>query len=159
VSGGAEVLVGLVIAVGLVGVLVPVLPGLVLVLAAIAFWAVRTGSTGGWVVLAVAVGLFVVGTVVKYVLPGRRLRRAGVPWPSTALGGLVGVVGFFLIPVVGLLIGFVLGVYAAEWVRLRSHEEAWRSTRQALAAAGLSMLVELGAGVAMALVWLVGVLA
>ena len=158
-STGGEVVVGLLIAVGLVGVLLPVLPGLLLVWGAVAVWSFEESSTTGWLVLGVATALFLAGTVVKYVVPGRRLRRAGVPWSSSALGGALGVVGFFVIPVVGLLVGFVLGVYLAERARLGAHEAAWASTRHALAAAGWSMLIELTAGVAMALTWLGGVLA
>jgi uncharacterized protein YqgC (DUF456 family) len=159
VSAGGEVVVGAVIALGLVGVLVPVLPGLALAWGAVLVWSLVEQSTVGWVVLGVASVLLVAGTVVKYVVPGRRLRRAGVPWSSTALGGVLGVVGFFVIPVVGLLLGFVLGVYLAERQRLGAHGPAWRSTRQALAAAGWSMLIELVAGMAMAATWLAGVLA
>jgi uncharacterized protein YqgC (DUF456 family) len=158
VSAGGEVVVGLVIAVGLVGVLVPVLPGLLLVWGAVALWSVEESSTAGWVVLGVVTALFVGGTVVKYVVPGRRLRQAGVPWTSSAVGAGLGVVGFFVIPVVGLLIGFVLGVYLAERARLGGHPAAWGSTKHALAAAGWSMLIELTAGIAMALTWLAGVL-
>jgi uncharacterized protein YqgC (DUF456 family) len=158
VSTGGEVLVGLVIAIGLVGVLIPVLPGLFLVWGAIAVWALAVSSPVGWTVLAVTTALLVGGTVVKYVVPGRRLRQAGVPWGSTAAGGVLGLVGFFVLPVVGLLVGFVLGVYLAERHRLGVHALAWQSTRHALAAAGWSMLVELAAGVSMAICWLVGVL-
>jgi uncharacterized protein YqgC (DUF456 family) len=158
-SGSGEVLVGLVIAVGLVGVLLPVLPGLVLVWAAVGVWALSVRTLTGWLVLAVASALFVGGTVVKYVVPGRRLRSSGVPWSSMAAGAALGLVGFFVLPVVGLPIGFVLGVYLAELARLKSHDRAARSTRQAAAAAGWSVLIELAAGVAIALVWLVAVLA
>ena len=42
---GLEVLVALVIAVGLVGVIVPVLPGSLLVLGAVLVWAIDVGST------------------------------------------------------------------------------------------------------------------
>jgi uncharacterized protein len=157
-SGGGEVLVGAVIAVGLVGVLVPVLPGLVLVWGAILVWSLVEHTVVGWVVLAVVTVLFTGGTVIKYVLPGRRLRRAGVPWSSTALGAVLGLVGFFVIPVVGLLVGFVAGVYLAERARLGTHASARESTRQAVIAAGWSVLIELAVGMGMAACWLVGVL-
>jgi uncharacterized protein len=152
------VLVALVIAIGLVGVIVPVLPGLFLVWAAIGGWALVERSATGWVVLGVASALLVGGTVVKYVVPGRRLRAAGIPWATTAAGGLLGLVGFFVIPVVGLVLGFLLGVYVAEWHRLGRHAQALESTRQALVAAGWSMAIELGAGLLMAACWLTGVL-
>jgi uncharacterized protein YqgC (DUF456 family) len=156
---GGELLIGLAIAVGLVGVLVPVLPGLLLVWLAVGVWAVDLGGTTAWVTFALVTALFLAGTVVKYVVPGRRLRSVGVPWRSTAFGGALGLVGFFALPVVGLPIGFLLGVYLAELARLRDHEDAVRSTRQAAVAAGWSVVIELSAGLLMALSWLVAVLA
>ncbi|GMA89214.1 hypothetical protein GCM10025868_44640 [Angustibacter aerolatus] len=43
-TGAVDVLVGVVILIGLVGVVVPVLPGLVLVLAALLIWAIEQGT-------------------------------------------------------------------------------------------------------------------
>jgi uncharacterized protein YqgC (DUF456 family) len=151
-----EVLVALAIAVGLVGVLVPVLPGSLLVGAAVLVWAIDQGDTTGWVVAAVALGLLASGSVVKYLVPGRRLRRAGVPTSTLVAGGALGVVGFFVVPVVGLLLGFVAGVYLAQWHRL-GQSAAWPATVHALKAVGLGILVELGFAVLAALTWAVGV--
>jgi hypothetical protein len=53
---------------------------------------------------------------------------------------VLGIVGFFVVPVVGLFIGFVLGVWLAEMLRLGDSGTAWRSTRHALVAVGLSIL-------------------
>jgi uncharacterized protein len=153
----ATTLAGLIMLIGLVGVVVPFLPGLALVWGGALLWALLRHDGTGWAVLAVATVLFALGTVAKYLLPGRRLREAGVPWSTLAVGGAVGVVGFFVVPVVGALLGFVLGVYLAEWQRLHAPGPAWASTRRALAAAGLSMLIELSAGVVMAGCWLTGV--
>ena len=138
--------------------LVPVLPGLLLVLAGILVWALERQDATGWTVLAVATALVVTGSVVKYLLPGRRLRERGVPWSTLALGGLLGVVGFFVIPLLGLPLGFVLGVYLAERSRLQTHEAAWPSTVGALKAVGWSIAIELAAGLLAAAVWLVAVL-
>jgi uncharacterized protein YqgC (DUF456 family) len=54
VSDFGLVVVGLAIAMGIVGVVVPVLPGALLVWAAIAAWALAVGSATAWAVLAVA---------------------------------------------------------------------------------------------------------
>jgi hypothetical protein len=67
-------------------------------------------------------------------------------------------VGFFVIPVVGLPLGFVLGVYLAERLRQPGHRFAWRSTGEAIKAVGLSILIELGAGLFIAGLWLAAVL-
>ena len=145
-------LAGLLVATGLVGVVVPVLPGLLLVVAGIGVWAVPRNDAVGWTVLGVAVALAALGTVLKYLLPGARIRAAGVPGRTLLAGGVLGVVGFFVVPVVGLVLGFVLGVYLAEHARL-GRAGAWPSTRTALAAVGWSILIELAAGLLATAVW------
>lgn len=158
-SAEAEVVVGLVILVGLVGVVVQVLPGALIILGAIAVWAVLTGGTGAWVVLGVAVLAIVGSAIGKYLLAGRHLRRSNVPNSTLVWGGVAGVVGFFVIPVVGLLVGFVLGVYLAELARLREHPLAWSATVVALKATGITIVVELAGALVASAAWLVGALA
>jgi hypothetical protein len=97
-----------------------------------------------------------VGTVVKYAWPGRRLKAAGVPAVTLLAGVALGLVGFFVVPIVGLPLGFVGGVWLAEAARVHGFGAAWPSTKAALQGAGLSMLVELGAGVLLAGTWLAG---
>lgn len=150
--------VGLAIAVGLVGIVVAALPGLILVWGAVLVWALVEKTPVAWIVLAIATALLIFGQIGKYSVPGRRLREAGVPKRSMVIGGLFSIVGFFVIPVVGFIIGFVLGVYLSERHRLRSHEQAWPATRKALGAAGLSILIELASGLLIAGTWLVAVL-
>jgi uncharacterized protein len=150
----ATLIAALLVVVGIVGILLPVLPGLLLVLAGIAVWAVPRGDAVGWSVLVVAAGIVVVGSVAKYLLPGRRMRESGVPGRTLAAGGVLGVVGFFVVPVAGLFVGFVLGVYLAELARSDGREQAWRSTRRALAAVGWSILIELATGLLAAAVWI-----
>ncbi|SEM10540.1 DUF456 domain-containing protein [Rhodococcus maanshanensis] len=153
-SVGVEVLIGLAIVVGLVGVVLPILPGALLILGAIAVWAILEGTGTGWAVFAAAALLLIVSGVVKYTWPGRRMRDAGVPKRSLVAGALLGIVGFFVIPVVGLLIGFLLGTYLAEVHRHRTHSDAWRSTVHATKAVGLSILVELLGALLAAGIWL-----
>jgi uncharacterized protein YqgC (DUF456 family) len=157
VSDGEQLLVGLAMIVGLVGVLVPVVPGLLLVWAAGLWWTIADG--GGpvrWTVFAVLCGLLVVGTVTKYVLPARSAAARGAPVSTLLFGALGAVVGFFVIPVVGLLVGGVAGIYLAESARLRDVRRAWASTRAALVAIGIGVLIELTAAALMVGVWLIG---
>ncbi|GLH96099.1 hypothetical protein Pa4123_13720 [Phytohabitans aurantiacus] len=153
------VLAGLAIVVGIAGVIVPILPGLLLCWAGVLAWAMfGGGGWGKWVVLAVATLLAIAGTLVKYLWPGRQLKRAGVPNTTLLAGGVLGIAGFFLIPLVGLVAGFVLGVWLAERARL-GEGQAWPSTKHALKAVGLSMLIELFAALGIAGAWLIGLAA
>jgi hypothetical protein len=69
------------------------------------------------------------------------------------------VIGFFVVPVVGLPLGFVLGVYLAERLRLPGHAAAWASTRAALAAVGWSMVIEFLTALLVTAGWAVGLIA
>jgi uncharacterized protein YqgC (DUF456 family) len=141
-----------------VGVVIPVLPGSLLVLGAVLVWAWDLGTTTSWIVFAVAATFIALGSIVKYVLPGRRLKEGGIPSSTLLLGGVLGVVGFFVIPVIGLLIGFVLGVYLAELLRVGVNA-AGPATVHALKAVGLSMMIEVVASMCAALTWALGVVA
>lgn len=150
------VVAGLMMLVGLAGIVLPVLPGPLLIVGGVAVWAVPRGDAVGWWVLGIAVLVTVAGQVAKYLLPGRRLKVAGVPTRTLFAGLVLGVVGFFVVPVVGLFLGFVLGVWLAELVRLPDAATAWRSAREALAAVGWSILIELAAGLVTVAVWIGG---
>jgi uncharacterized protein len=134
----------------------PTRPGSVLILAAILVWAWEVGGSTAWAVFGVSALVLVAGGVVKFLVPNRRLKDAGIPGSTQWVGAALGVVGFFVIPVVGLFIGFVLGVYLAEYRRLGA-KAAWPSTRHALKAVGLSIIIELAAGVVATFVWIAGV--
>ena len=54
-------------------------------------------------------------------------------------------------------IGFLAGVYLGELGRVGS-QDAWPSTRRALAAVGWSILIELAAGLLVAGAWVIGLL-
>ncbi len=152
---GITVLCGLLVVVGLFGIVVPVLPGTLLVLLGFLVWASEKGGAEAWTVFAVATAILVVGAVVKYAVPGRRL-KAAVPTTTLVVGGLFAIVGFFVIPIVGMLVGFPIGIYVAERVRVGS-AGAWPSTRAALKALAHSILIELVAALLATAVWIAGV--
>ena len=156
-SAGGIVLVALGIAVGLAGIVVPLLPGSVLVFGAIAVWAVIENNVTGWVTLGVVTALLAVSTLIKYLWPARRMRAADVSTWSLLAGALLGVIGFFVIPVLGLVIGFVLGIYVAELAKRRDQRVAWTSTKHALKGVALSVGVELCGALLATAAWVVGV--
>ena len=62
-----------------------------------------------------------------------------------------------MVAVVGLLIGFVAGVYGAELGIRRDATRAWASTVHALKGVALSVGVELTGALLATLAWVVGV--
>ena len=157
-SIGGIVLVGLAIAIGLVGVIVPLLPGTLLVFGAIAVWAAVEHTFWSWMVLAVVTAVLAGGLLVKYMWPAQRLRAGDVGRWTLVVAAVLGVIGFFVVPLVGLPLGFVLGVYLCELAARRDRRRAWAATVLALKSAALSVGVELAAGLIATAVWVGGVL-
>ena len=153
-----EVICAIVIVIGLIGIIVPVIPGVLLIGAAVIGWAINEGTGRAWSIAAAALVVLALGFVIKYLVPHRRLKDAGVPGQTMVIGGLLGIVGFFVIPVLGLFIGFVGGVWLAEAGRLGT-SNAWPSTKAALKATGLSILIELASGLAAAALFVAGIVA
>jgi uncharacterized protein YqgC (DUF456 family) len=131
---------------------VPVLPGLSLIFCAIGVWAFVVGGWA-WLVFGVAAALLGAAAGVKYFFVNKSMKDSGVPGRTVIAGGLLGIVGFFVIPVVGLLIGFVLGAFLAEWVRASSVEAGWRGAVAATKAVGLAILIELTGALFAASLW------
>ena len=155
----ATIVPPLLIVVGLIGIVVPVLPGLLLVLGGVLVWALVEGSALGWAIFAASVVITVVGYVLQYTLPGRRMRERGVSSSTLFLAAALGIVGFFVIPVVGAIVGFVLGIFLVELGRSRDWPQAWTRTKHALVAVLHSMGIELAAGLAVTVLYVVGVVA
>ena len=149
-----ELLVLVACFVGVLGTILPVLPGALLIGGALLVWAVVEGSWVSWGVALAGIAVLALGQVLTYLVPGRRMSAAGIPGRTLLAGGLLGIVGLFVVPVVGLPLGFVLGIYLAERVRLPDHAAAWPSTVEAMKGAGLSMLISLVAAVAATGIWL-----
>ncbi|MER5683939.1 DUF456 domain-containing protein [Streptomyces sp. NPDC002205] len=150
--------VGLVILLGLVGVLVPGVPGQAIVWAAVLWWALTDRSPAAWAVLIGTTALLLLNQALKPLLRPRRPRESGAPRKTLMLGGIAGIVGFFVLPVVGGIVGYVGAIYGAERLRLGSGGAARASLRSVMRATGYSVLVELFACLLVTGAWLVVVI-
>ena len=156
---GLVLLLGLVMAVGAVGTIVPLVPGISLVWGAGLVYGLDQGfGAVGVAAFAVMTGLAVAATVAGYVVPKRRATGAGASRATVWLGAAGAVVGFFVVPIVGLPIGGVLGTYVGERLRTGDTITAWRATRATIAGFGIAVLVQFTAALSMIAVWLVWVI-
>ena len=153
-----EALLALLMLVGLVGVLVPVLPGLLLIAGAGVAWALADPQPARWAIAVAMVALAVAGTATAAILPARRAAAAGAPGSALVAGAVGMILGFFLVPVVGALVGFPAGIFLAERVRLRDGRAARATTIATLKGAALGIGIQLVAGVAMIAIWVAAVL-
>lgn len=149
-----DILAGIAVLVGLVGIVLVFLPGLLLQVAAVLIWALEVSDPVGWAAFGVVVVVAVAATILKYLFPQRRLAAAGIPGWVVFVALIVAVAGLFVIPVVGAPIGFVVTIYVFERAR-RGRATAWPSTKTALKALLLSIGIELAGGFAILIVFVV----
>jgi uncharacterized protein len=145
--------------VGLAGVVIPFVPGVIVVgAAAIVSTFVLGISAGGWL-LVITVGLIALGGAgASMALPARRGLRGDAARSSIGLAAVAGLVGFFAIPIVGMPLGALGGLYLGELQRHGDRTRAWASTLDVLKAYGLGVLVEFGAALLIIAIWLPGTL-
>ena len=148
------VLVAVIMVIGLAGTVLPILPGVWLIWAAAVGYGVFSGfGVAGWIVMTVITALAGAGTAASFYLPQRRASSVGVPWWGQVAAVACAIAGFFLIPVVGAPVGFVVGILAVTLLRERHVREAlaatWATLKSMLLASGLQFT----AGMAMMALW------
>jgi uncharacterized protein YqgC (DUF456 family) len=146
----------IIMAVGLLGLIVPIFPGITVIwLAALGYGVVTGFSTLGWILFAVITVMLIVGVTIDNVLMGAKARKEGAAWSSLALGWLAGILGTIIFPPVGGIIAAPLVVLLLEYVRLRDINKALASLRGLAIGWGTSFVVRIFIGLAMIGVWLV----
>lgn len=151
-----SIIVGILLIIGALGTIIPILPGSILTIASLLGWAFVIGGTVGWTIFAIGALLCALGVSASTILTGTRLKRRCIPNSSILIGAAVGVIGMFVIPVIGLFIGFAIGLYASEWNRLRDAREALSASIAVAKSVGLGMLIEFFCACLAIAVWIVG---
>lgn len=147
-------IIGLVMAVGVIGAIVPALPDLVMMWVAGLVYGIVVGwgTWGPWLfglmTLAALAGLMAEVWVSS---AGAKLGGAS-GW--AILGGIVlGLIGLVFFSVVGAVIGLVGGAFLAEYLRLRDAQRAFRGAVGMALGCGASVGVKLGLALVMAAAW------
>jgi uncharacterized protein YqgC (DUF456 family) len=152
------VVAGLLLIVAAFGTIYPILPGSLLAIAVLIGWGWVIGTTVSWTIAAVGSVMCLAGWSASFVLTGRKLRQHEVPGVSIVVAMVAGIVGMFVIPVVGLFVGFALGLLASEWIRRNDFSAAVRSSMEALKATGIGVLIEFCMVCLAGSVWTIGVI-
>ncbi|PMC76950.1 DUF456 domain-containing protein [Brachybacterium sp. UMB0905] len=153
------ILAGLAYIVGLAGIIVPVLPGTITIVIATLIWAIIVGGWPAWIAFGIVLLLGAAGMTTSYVLTGRRLHRAEVPMWPIYVAIVSGIVGIFVIPFLGLPIGFLIGLYISEAIRQKDWRKGLTTMWIALKALGVGILIEFSLAMASTIVFAIAVTA
>ena len=144
------------ILVGLVGLIIPIFPGIVVIwLATLAYGIVVGFNLLGIIIFVVLTLLMIAGTTADNFLMAAGSRKGGASWWTIAAGLLAGTIGTIVFPPFGGLIAAPLVILLIEFLRVREFNQAWRATGGLVVGWGLSFFVRLGIGVLMLVLWLV----
>jgi uncharacterized protein YqgC (DUF456 family) len=152
------VVAGILLVVAAVGTIYPVLPGSLIAIATLIAWAWILGSAATWTAGIIGALLATVGWSASAVLTGRKLKQHEVPGTSILVAVVGALIGMYFIPVVGVFVGFAVGLLASELVRRRDLKAALTASAAALKATGIGILVEFTMVCLAGSVWALGVI-
>ncbi len=144
--------------VGLFSVLVPILPGLLIMwLAAMAYGIVRGFGTLGAVVMIFITILVVAGSLADNLLMGAGARKGGASWLTILIALLAGVIGTVVFPPLGGFIAIPLAILALEYARRRNFAQAWQALLGLATGFGAAVAARSLIGLAVLGLWLLWV--
>lgn len=140
--------------VGLVGLVVPVFPGLLVMwLAALGYGLVTRFETVGIIVFSLLTILMLVGSTVDNLVMGAGARKGGAAWLSIGVALAAGVIFTFVFPPIGGIIAAPLAVLLFEYLRVRDWQKAWQALRGLATGWGLAYFLRMGIGIIMMVLW------
>ena len=129
-----ETLTLLALIVGLLGLVVPVFPGLVVMWLGTLVYAIIQNAAGNmtgwkWALFGVITLLMITGSIADNLIIARKMRDKYVPWSSILWAFAAGIVAsLFFTPIIGLVAAPV-GLFLAESSRLKDRDAAVESTK------------------------------
>ncbi len=136
---------------GIVGTIIPILPGMLLVWVTVLVYTLAERANG---YAAIDPTTFVVITIIALVtgladlwlpLLGARISRTSKR--AMALGLIGGIIGTFITPLIGTLIGYALGILIGEFHKVRDLRLALRASVNGLAHWGIGTAIQLGGSI------------
>lgn len=141
---------------GLLVLLIPILPGLVIIWAVALGYGIFAGfTTLGWVMFAIMTVLMVVGSFADNVLMGTTAHKEGAPWWVVLVALVAAVAGNFLLPIVGGFLAALATLFLLEWARLKDARLAFNSMRGLVLGCGWAVAIRFIMGMVMIGLWLI----
>ncbi|HEY3312953.1 MAG TPA: DUF456 domain-containing protein [Anaerolineales bacterium] len=148
--------------VGLVGLVIPIFPGIAIIWLSSLVYAVIQAYTGkmdgwDWSLFALITILMIIGSFIDNLIIARKLRETGTPWSSILIAYASGLVSsLFLTPIAALAIT-PLALFSAEYLRLRDKRLAFDSVKGFLIGFGWTFIALVAIGAVMIGLWLLWV--
>jgi hypothetical protein len=146
---------------GIVGTVVPIVPGTLFIWLGVAVYAWHTGFT------AISVGVFIFISLIALVagtadlwLPLAGARTGGASKRALLFGTAGALIGTFLLPIpfLGTIIGYLLGLLLGEYQKHNDWELAKKASFSGLAGWAVATAVQIGGGIIILFIFVIQVL-
>jgi len=156
---GIETLTLFFLLIGLVGLVIPIFPGLMVMWLAVLAYGLtvgfRTANWAAWVIFVFISLLAIFGSVVDNILMAAKAREKEAAWFSLFLGLLAGIVFSFALPPIGGLIAAPVALFLAEYLRRKKNaREAWEAVKALLVGWGWSFAARFAIGIVITSLWI-----
>ena len=149
-----------VMAVGLIGLLFYIIPGLTIIwLAILAYGIVKGFTVGSGILFGVITLLMVGGNLIDNYLMGDQARKTGASWLAIVVALVAGVAGTFILPPFGGILFAAVGIFLVEVIRKKNFKEGLKSTGGILKGCGLAVVARFFIGIIMIGLWAIWLLA
>jgi uncharacterized protein len=138
--------------VGMVGIVLPILPGTFLIWLTVFFFYVIERALGFAAIDPISFGaitaIAIVAGTSEFWLPLLGARRSGSSRRAMVTGMIGAVIGTFALPIplVGTIVGYAIGVLLGEYQKHGEWDRAVRASAGGVAGWGVATLLQLGAG-------------
>jgi len=153
-----ETLTLFVLLAGLVGLLIPIFPGLTIMWLGTLVYALVQAGAGqmnwvDWLLFTLITLLMIGGNIIDNIIIAKHVRDKNVPWSSIIWAFAAGIIlSLFFTPIAGMIASPV-GLYLAEWYRLKDKQTAFANTKAWMTGWGWSLAARFGIGVVMIIFW------
>ena len=140
--------------VGLLGLVIPIFPGLVIIwIGGLAYGLITGFEFPAWLIFSFLTVIMIVGSLLDNFVMGKQAHKQGASLLSIVLAIVFGIVGTFIIPIIGGFIGAILALFIAEWIRRKNWREAINATSGLAVGCGWAVVLRFGLGVVMIALW------
>jgi uncharacterized protein YqgC (DUF456 family) len=143
-----------VMAVGLIGLLFYIIPGLTIIwLAILAYGIVHGFTVWSGILFGIITLLMIFGNILDNYIMGDQARKTGASWLAVVVAIVAGIAGTFILPPFGGILFAALGILIVEWIRKKDFKEGLRSTGGVLKGCGLAVVLRFIIGIVMIAMW------
>jgi uncharacterized protein YqgC (DUF456 family) len=132
---------------GIIGIIIPLIPGILLIWLAVLTYVWAYGmETIGWANFIIITLIALVAGTSDLWMSLLGAKKGGASGRSFLFGGIGAIVGSFIIPLVGTIIGYAVGILLGEYQKRGDWNEALRASVGGVAGWGVATAVQFGAG-------------